>query len=245
MADVDWNFNNSSVNESTLRPLCEQVDKELGLPTDKYYRYFAIAPDDLLTKEVGRYFRGVQFSTRATDPVSFHVRERYLPSSGVIHYNYLVYIRDTTCLDPTGCVVTYAHELQHIAQHGRFPRLMGPNSVLRANFKKYKETATELDIPIEVDANIMSKRVAEKVCGVEPVRRFAEEQVRFMKNEGAVEQVLRWEFFRDTSSSNSYDYVDETLKLVERYKGQMPFGGDTDKPDWWKGPIDEYPAGAW
>jgi hypothetical protein len=242
---VGWNFNNSSVNESTLRPLCEQVDKELGLPADKYYRYFAVAPDDLLTKEVGRYFRGVQFSTLATDTVSFHVREQYLPSSGVIHYDYLVYIRDTTCLDPTGCVVTYAHELQHIAQHGRFPRLMAPNSVLRANFKKYKETATEIDIPIEVDANIVSKRVAERLCGVESVRRFAEEQVHFMEKEGAVDQIVRWKFFRDTPSSNPYDYVEETLKLVQKYKGQMFFGMDVDSPDWWKGPFDEYRADEW
>jgi hypothetical protein len=240
--DADWNFNNSSVNESTLRPLCEQVDKHFGL-TAKYYRYFAVAPDDFLIDNVGSYFRGGQFSTSATAVVPAYVRNRHLPSGA--RHGYFVYIRDSTCLDPTGCVVTYAHELQHIVQHECLPGLMGPNSVLRANFKKYKETATEIDIPIEVDANIMSKRVAEKVCGVEPVRRFAEEQVRFMKNEGAVEQVLRWEFFRDTSSSNSYDYVDETLKLVERYKGQMPFGVDTDKPDWWKGPIDEYPAGAW
>ncbi|SRR6266851_8071236 len=244
MADeVDWNFNNSSMNESTLKPLCEQVDKDFGLPADKYYRYFAVAPDEFLTEKVGSYFRGVQFSTTATDEVSSHVRDRYLPS-GTTHYGYLVYIRDTTCIDPTGCVVTYAHELQHIVQHERFPRLMKPNSVLRTMLKDFIETATEIDIPIEVDANIVSKRVAEKVCGVESVRRFAEEQVRFMKKKGAVEQVIRWEFFRDTPSSHPYDYVDETLELVQKYRGQMPFGVDIVTPDWWKGPFDEYPAGA-
>jgi hypothetical protein len=245
MADeVNWNFNNSSVNESTLRPLCERVDKEFGLPADKYYCYFAVEPDEFLTERVGSYFRGVQFSTLATDEVSSHVLDRYLPSR-MIHYEYLVYIRDTTCLDPTGCIVTYAHELQHIAQHGRFPRLMEPNSILRTYLKQFKESASEMDIPIEVDANIVSKRIAEKICGVEPVRRFAEEQVRIMKKEGAVEQVVRWEFFRDTSSSNPYDCVNETLQLVQKYKGQMAFGVDVDKPDWWKGSIEQYPAGAW
>jgi hypothetical protein len=240
---VGWNFNNSSANESALRPLCEQVDKEFGLPVDKYYRYFAVSADDYLVEKVGKYFRGVRFSATAKDEVSRYVQWQCFPG-GATQYNNLVYIRNTTCLDPTGCVVTYAHELQHIAQHGHFPRLMESNSVLRKYLKPLKETATEIDIPIEVDANIVSKRVAEKVCGVEPVRRFAEEQVHFMKEEGAVEQVVRWEFFRDTPSSNPYDWVEETLKLVQKYKGQMPFGGDADKPDWWKGPIDEYPAGA-
>ena len=65
-----------------------------------------------------------------------------------------------------------------------------------------------------------------------------------MEKESAVDQIVRWKFFRDTSA-NSYDYVEETLKLVQKYKGQIFFGLDVDKPDWWKGPIDEYPAGAW
>jgi hypothetical protein len=243
MADADWNFNNSSVNESTLRPLCEQVDKEFGL-ANKYYRYFAVTPDDFLTKEVGSYFRGVRFPTWATDEVSSHVRDRYLPS-GTTKYESLIYIRDTTCLDPAGCVVTYAHELQHILQHERFPKLMQPNSILRARLKDFVKTATEIDIPIEVDANIVSKRVAERLCGVESVRRFAEEQVHFMEKEGAVDQIVRWKFFRDTPSSNPYDYVEETLKLVQKYKGQIFFGEDVDSPDWWKSPIDDYPAGGW
>jgi hypothetical protein len=122
---------------------------------------------------------------------------------------------------------------------------MMPSSVLRARLKDFIETATEIDIPIEVDANIVSKRVAEKVCGVESVRRFAEERVSFMEKEGAVDQTVRWKFFRDTSSSNPYDYVDETLKLAQKYKGQIFFGVDVDTPDWWRGPIDDYPAGAW
>ncbi|SRR6266481_1972392 len=242
MAYADWNFNNSSVNESTLRPLCEQVDKHFGL-AGKYYRYFAVAPDDTLIEKVGSYFRGGQFSTLATAEIPSYVRNRYLPSG--TDYGYFVYIRDTTCLDRTGCVVTYAHELQHIVQHERFPRLMEPNSILRARLKDFIETATEIDIPIEVDANIVSKQVAEKVCGVDSVQRFSREQVQFVKKEGAIDQVVRWEFFRDTPSSNPYDWVDETLKLVQKYKGLMPFGIDTDKPDWCKGPIDEYPAGAW
>jgi hypothetical protein len=242
MADEDWNFNNSSENESTLRPLCEQVDKEFKLAA-KYYRFFAVAPDDFLIDNVGSYFRGGQFSTSATAVVPSYVRSRYLPSG--TDYGYFVYIRDTTCLDRTGCVVTYAHELRHILQYERFPRLMQPNSVLRARLKDFVKTATEIDIPIEVDANIASKRVAEKLCGVELVQRFAEERVYFMEKEGAVDHIVRWKFFRDTPSSNPYDYVQETLKLVQKYKGQIFFGVDVDTPDWWKGPIEECPAGGW
>jgi hypothetical protein len=241
---ADWNFNNSSVNESTLRPLCEQVDKHFQLSAVRHYRYFAATEDEYLTHKIGRYYRGVRFPASGTDEVSVYVHDRYFPSD-VRNYDHLLYIRASTCLDPTGCVVTYAHELQHLVQHERFPKLMQPNSVLRARLKDFVKTATEIDVPIEVDANIVSKQVAEKLCGAESVRRFAEERVHFMEKERAVDHIVRWKFFRDTPSSNPYDYVEETLKLVQKYKGQIFFGTDVDSPDWWKGPIDDYPAGEW
>jgi hypothetical protein len=232
-----WNFDSSSVNESTLRALCEQVDDHFQLP-DRFCRFFAATEDEYLASEVGQYYRGVQFPASGTDEVCLYVRGRYFPPDSTT-YDHLLYIRASTCLDPTGCVVTYAHELQHLVQHSRFPRLMKATSVLRGNIRVYKTEATEIDIPAEVDANIVSKQIAETVCGVEPVRRFAEEQLRFMRNAGETAQEVRWEYFLNTPSSTSYDFVEETLKLVRQYKRLMHFEMDVDAPDWWKGPADK------
>ena len=136
-----------------------------------------------------------------------------------------------------GLRITYAHELQHIVQEDRFPKLMKVNSVLRANLWRVKQAPTEIDLPAEVEANIVSKRVVEAVCSPEAVKRFAEEQVKRMKDENAVEQLVRWEFFLSTPSSLSYDFADRTLELVQEYKGRMDFGMDTDSPLWWHGRV--------
>jgi hypothetical protein len=94
--------------------------------------------------------------------------------------------------------------------------------------------ATEINIPIEVDANIKSKFVAETVCGQEAVRNFAAEQIRYMNEVGAQAQVVRWKFFLNTPSSTAYDFVEPTLELVKKYEGLMDFGMKTDTTDWWK-----------
>jgi hypothetical protein len=194
MDAVHWNFNGSVENESALKPLCEQVDQHFPLSVDRHYRFFAVPDavvDDYLTGRVGQYFRGLHVPSSGTDEVSQYIRVRCLPPGSAQNYDHLIYVRHSTCLDPTGCVVTYAHELQHIVQEGRFPKLMKANSVLRADLWRFKQTPpTEIDLPVEVEANIISKRVAEAVCGPGAVREFAEKQVRIMKAADAAEQVV-------------------------------------------------------
>jgi hypothetical protein len=235
---VKWNFNRSPEKESALKPLCEQVDQYFHFPVNKHFRYFA-PPDDAsdgyLVDEVGEYFRGLNVFASATDAYNRHLRERCLPLGNANNSANLIYIRHSACLDSTGCVVTYAHELQHSVQESRFPKLMPVNRVLRRRLIDFVPSATEIDVPIEVDANIVSKGVAEIVCGKEAVRNFAAEQIKYMNEVGAPAQVVRWEFFLNTPSSKPYDFVDSTLELVKKYEGRMDFGMKTDTPDWWKG----------
>ncbi len=239
---MGWNFNNSAVTESVLKPLCVRVDEWFQLPTDRLYRYFAVVDDEFLADRIGKHYRGVRADVSGTDEVCNHIRELCLPPGSDTQYDTVIYMRNSTCADPTSCVITYAHELQHIAQRHRFPKLLRANSTLYANLRRFEPTATEIDIPSEVDANIVSKRVAETVCGVEFVRSFAHEQVRLMT---APEQAIRWKFFLDTPSSTTYDFVGRTLELVEIYKGRMDFGMDVDTPRWWEGSVPTDDAGTW
>jgi hypothetical protein len=241
---VTLNFNNSAAYESTLRPLCEEIEKYFQFPADKCYCYFAVKDDEYFTAKIGRYYRGFHFPKSSIGEVPAYARGRYLPPDTPPH-DHFVYIRNSTCLDPTACAVTYAHEMQHIVQHDRFPKLAEANWVLYDNLATFEPGATEVDIPVEVDANIVSKHVAEKLCGVESVRKFAEQQVRLMRDQGTVAaaaaQEVRWEYFLNTPSATAYDFVDATVKLVKRYEGRMDFGMDVSAPNWWKGPLVEKP----
>jgi hypothetical protein len=243
MNRAGWNFENSLRNESALRPLCEQVNKHFPVPSDRHYRYFATSPDLHLTEEIGQYYRGLHVATTASCDLSRYILNRYLPA-GATNYDHLIYIRDITCADPTGCVVTYAHELQHIVQYVH-PKLTKVNQTLYGVLKTFEPAATEIDLPSEADANIVSKRVAEEVCGIDAVRRFGEERVCFMLKTGDRDQIIRWNFFVNTPSSTAYDFEKETLKLVEKFSGRVPFGMDISQPDWWKGAIDEFPPGSY
>jgi hypothetical protein len=75
--------------------------------------------------------------------------------------------------------------------------------VLYQKLKELEPTSVVIDIPTEREANIVSKRVAEKVCGVEAVKKFAEERVRFMDERGNHEERDRWIFFRDHAVRNA------------------------------------------
>ena len=154
----------------------------------------------------------------------------------MVAFDNLIYIRRSTCTDTTGLVETYAHESQHFVQCGNTPRLWAVNNVLYWNLKKFEPTMIATDIPSEREANIVSKRVAEIVCGAEAVRVFADEQVRLMEEAGEHDEKARWVFFRDVPSSTKYALLEATLPLVQKYKKSLDFGIDVDQPEWWVGP---------
>ena len=56
-----WNFNHSTENEATLKPLCLEVEKHFHLPARRLYRYFARTDDPSLEGPpmcLGKYYRG-------------------------------------------------------------------------------------------------------------------------------------------------------------------------------------------
>jgi hypothetical protein len=238
-----WNFNSSAENELRLKPLCLEVEKHFQI-RGRMHRYFAAAEDPYLARENGEHFRGFHC----------HISQRFRLPPDLLYsffrsnlvgntfeemtaFEHLIYIRQRTCCDPVGCVTTYAHELQHAIQHERTPRLLRVNGALYDNLRQFEPRATAIDIPHEREANIVSKRVAEAVCGAESVRVFAEEQVRLMEQMGEIEQRDRWIFFRDVPSSTPYDLLEGTLPFIQRYRGRMDFGVNVDKPQWWVGSI--------
>jgi hypothetical protein len=241
--DPAWNFNGSDENEAILKPLCQEAELHFKLPPKRLCRYFATWDDSGLW-QYGQHYRGFHVP-RSSCPVlpyylvscfyhPFDPLNSNVPFDNTIAFDNLVYIRDSTCREGgVGFVTTYAHELQHFVQHGYTPRLSEVNSVLYQNLKVYEPNAIATDIPHEREANIVSKQVAERMFGVDAVREYAEGQIRFMEQAGDSEQRARWIFFRDVPSTTVYDLLQETIPLVEKYRGVIDFGVDIDQAEWW------------
>ena len=106
---------------------------------------------------VGPHFRGFHATVAARNSFPrylfdcfFHPLEtlRGIPSfEEMVAFDSLIYIRHSTCDDPTGLAECYAHELQHFVQYGRTPRLWAVNSVLYENLKRLEPASTVIDIP--------------------------------------------------------------------------------------------------
>lgn len=111
------------------------------------------------------------------------------------------------------------------------------NFILYENLKKFEPATIASDIPHEREANIVSKRVAELICGPVAVRAFADRQVRQMDQAGEFEQRDRWIFFRDVPSSAKYDLLGATQPLIEKYKDRINFEIDVEQHEWWLGPL--------
>ena len=235
-SDRSWLFNGSVENEATLKPLCQQIEKYFQLPARRLCRYFAAVEDPALRRNtnlsLGTHYRGFHalYSKREYLP---QYLSRCLfrpfdetPAEAVQAFDNLIYIRHSTCADTTGFVTTYAHELQHFVQHGNTPWLCSLNDVLARNLKRLEPSAIATDVPDEREANIVSKRVAEIVCGVGDVRRFAEERIAVMEKAGEQDEKDRWIFFREVPSSTKYDFPADTMRLVEKYKTKLNFGID-------------------
>ena len=244
-----WNFNGSDANESALKPICREVEKHFALPTRRLYRYFAVEDDPYLAGLMGAHFRGFHIPLSGRNDLPEYLRDCFfrpfeeydatMTFEQMVAFDNLIYVRHDTCSNTAGCTITYAHELQHFMQYGHTPRLWAVNSALYHNLGAFDATATPIDIPHEREANIISKRVAEKICGEEAVRRYAREQIRFMEAAHEPVQAARWVFFRDVMSSTDYDVLAATLPFVQKYKGKIDFGIDVSQPTWWVGPLPE------
>jgi hypothetical protein len=249
--DGSWVFGSPEI-EAALKPLCRRVEAEFDLPADKFCRYFADSDDPYLVgnPRLGRHFRGFHATVAARNTLPrylfdcfffplemFILREKSPTFKEMVAFDTLIYIRQNTCNDKTVLVECYAHELQHLVQRKRTPRLHAVNGVLYENLKRLEPTTTVVDIPTERQANIVSKRVAESVCGVEAVNVFADAQVQLMEKIGEYEQRDRWIFFRDTPSSTPFNLLDATLPLVQKHKAVLDFGLDVSADRWWVGPL--------
>jgi len=135
--------------------------------------------DDLgLQQQYGAYFRGFSMPLPGDKLPDYLTRLEYDAGSDS-HFDHLIYVTNTTCLDKTTFVLTFAHELQHFFQYWCARKIWAMSTLLYWNVLVFEPDAllTAINIPHEREANIVSKRVAETICTPTAVKEFAENQV--------------------------------------------------------------------
>jgi hypothetical protein len=127
----------------------------------------------------------------------------------------LIYLYGSTCDDEVGLTMTLAHELQHFIQHSKVRKVWATNSlVCRLDMGGLK--LTWADIPIEREARIISKRVAECLFDEQRVRQYIDKKIAERASEADVADL---QHISTLTSSSSVDLVGETQLLFERLKG--------------------------
>lgn len=149
-------------------------------------------------------------------------------------FNYVIYLRDTTCESPLGAAITLSHELQHLVQHARTFKVWWANTLLYHNMLGFdpRSSAKPWDIPSELDAMSMSKRVSEGLFSVDAVKAYADARIQ------CGDDPLKWAFFQRIDSAELVDVLEKTKSLVQLYKNHLialnPPDIDFTKREWWK-----------
>lgn len=148
----------------------------------------------------------------------------------------LIYIRNRTCQSPTGTVITFAHELQHLMQYGFSYKVARASNDLRQIFERSGQSAFPWDFPDEHEAQIVSKRIAEDIRGSDEVRIHGERQIELMSDP------KKWEFFLGLEAQEPFDLLQATIPLVDKHRDALrrlfpandDEGPDYTKQRWWE-----------
>ena len=126
----------------------------------------------------------------------------------------LIYLYDGTCSDDVGLTMTLAHELQHATQHDKERRVWAVNSLVRNLPTAVDELKLEWkDIPTELDARIVAKRVTRDLHGEEAVNRYIDKRA---SEATEPHEIFDWGFVRELAPSSSIDIISETHRLFHR-----------------------------
>jgi hypothetical protein len=255
---VRLDFNGNRERQEKLMPLCVEVLKHFDFLKERIDCFFAVSEDDYLTQRNGRHFRGFQIYYLGRLQLPHYLFDRFFhPYDGhdpiptfdeQLAFDHLIYIRNATSIDTTGFVLTLAHELEHVRQHWSAATISTANNLLYTNalVMRCSRHCTVVDVPSERDANIVSKRIGEIVCGAGAVKAFAEAQVEHFqglaKSGDSVDESerVRWVFFRDVPSTTEYDWLAATKSIIASCRQEIiskdlgrRYGLDFAKDEWW------------
>ena len=207
-----------------LRVLCDQVLKQFQhLPSLRLLCYFDDENPELLQKQFGQ-FAGIHTPLIGAGTWPGYISEHFFDSDGEFAFDNLIYVPKTIhVLEEISFVIVFAHELQHFVQWGFARKIYQANALLFQNLLSFdpRTNAKTWDIPSNREAMIISKRVAKALFGGEAVERYMNKQIIESDTSHNTCKSQLWVFFRNLSSSPSYNLRKETDILVQKYKKQL------------------------
>jgi hypothetical protein len=131
-------------------------------------------------------------------------------------FDSVVYLHGSTCETDIGLTLALAHELRHVVQYATQPKVCAANALLQRLPEPFNRDFTVWwDFPIEIDARIVAKGVAETSFGAEAVREYILARIESPVTEGDAKD---WEFVLNINTAEPYDYIADTNRLVEKYR---------------------------
>lgn len=134
-------------------------------------------------------------------------------------YDSIVYLHGSTCETDILLTLTLTHELQHFLQYAKNRSLWAVHTLLTnlPNLPRDELRAWK-DFPLEKEARIVAKRVAESLFGADCVGKHICMMIKAHLTDQDAED---WSFVHGIDCSLSYDPVDETKRLVRMYKEEL------------------------
>jgi hypothetical protein len=128
-------------------------------------------------------------------------------------FDHIIYLHGSTCDNEIGLTMTFAHELQHFVQHSSVLNLWAQNSLIQHLPKSVIKTLglKWSDIPIEREARIVSKRIAENLFGFEPVRQHIDTKISRAVN---ADDAADWRFVQGLVASNPPQHLTYETRLI-------------------------------
>ena len=129
-----------------------------------------------------------------------------------------VYVHGSTAVDDIGLTLTLAHELQHFVQATNTPNAMETHRILK-DLPALRANPGTLwsDFPMEREARIVAKQVAEEIHGDHDVKQNLAKRVRDHDADAK-----DWQFVSGIDTSCPYDAIVETKLMAEKYGFSYP-----------------------
>lgn len=229
-------------NDKTVKTqriiLAERVVSALpgALPDQKLLCFFDDNDCLLLKRHVGAANRGLYMPIVNGHPLWMLlpdvVRRYVLFGNGSVHsterirtFDHLVYLHGSTCSNEIGMTMTFADELQHFIQHETARALWAASTLAIQMLQSLDMVAINTlglqwcDIPIEREARIVAKRIAERLFGPESVEQYIDAK----RNQAVTEQdAADWTCIRGLDLAAQYDLDAETRRFFPRLRDYAP-----------------------
>ena len=147
--------------------------------------------------------------------VTYRLYPAYSSNENEPAFDFVTYLHNSSCEDPVGMTMTFAHELQHFVQWATMPAVWEANERFKSWRLGREVGFGSHELPIEKEARIVSKRIGIRIHGREAVARYIEQNIARPANDL---DGRNWRFIETLDVSKPSDVEVETLLFDDELK---------------------------